>query len=116
MMSKRFRPFRTTVDVTVGGEDLILDVDVDDLGNDGIGPYECHGYRGYDHGRDYVEDFTIVAVRDAYGEPLPKKEQADIIHAIGNDDALIEGIQTDLDERLGDMMDNDDEEDRHDEQ
>jgi len=31
-----------------------------EVGNDGIGGYECWGYRGYDKGRDYVEDFKIA--------------------------------------------------------
>ncbi len=30
-----------------------------EVGNDGIGGYECWGYRGYDKGRDYVEDFKV---------------------------------------------------------
>lgn len=34
-----------------------------EVGNDGIGGYECWGYRGYDKGRDYVEDFKIEGLK-----------------------------------------------------
>ena len=39
--------------------------------NDGIGPYECHGYKGYDKGKDYIEvegnqegDFVLSFIFD----------------------------------------------------
>jgi len=102
------------VDITYNGEDYILELDDIEIGNDGIGPYECHGFRGFDHGRDFVEDFRIRRILDAFGVPLAKDENDTIIKAVGDDDTIIEGILTDLTERLGDMID-DSEYDRGDE-
>ncbi len=39
--------------------DIEFDATDIEVGNNGIGGYECWGYRGYDRGRDYVEDFKI---------------------------------------------------------
>jgi hypothetical protein len=104
-MSKHKYLSRTTVDIIWQDEDLILDVDILSIGNTGIGSYECHGTRGYDKGRDYVEDWSVRMIRDAHGDPLPKDEQDRLALEIEGDDAMIEYIQTDLDERLSDMAD-----------
>jgi hypothetical protein len=102
------------VDITYNGEDYILELDDIEIGNDGIGPYEFWGAPGYDYGRDIAYDFRIKRVLDAFGVPLAKDENDTIIKAIGDDDTIIEGILTDLTERLGDMID-DSEYDRGDE-
>ncbi len=104
-MSKKQYVSRTTVGITWRDEDLILDVDILSIGNTGIGSYECHGTRGYDKGHDYVEDWRITLIRDAHGDPLPKDEQDRLALEIEGDDAMIEYIQNDLDERLDDMAD-----------
>jgi hypothetical protein len=107
-MSKHRYLSRTTVDVTWLDEDLILDVDILSIGNTGIGPYDYWGQRGYDRGCDYVEDFRITLIRDAHGDQLPKDENDRLALEIEGDDAMIEYIQNDLDERLSDMADIDD--------
>jgi hypothetical protein len=38
------------------------------LQNDGIGAYECHGFRGYDKGEDYIWLEDIHWNRDQYSE------------------------------------------------
>jgi hypothetical protein len=93
------------VDITYNGEDYILELDDIEIGNDGIGPYEYWGAKCYDFGHDFVEDFRIRRVLDAFGVPLAKDENDRIIKAVGDDDTIIEGILTDLTERLGDMID-----------
>ena len=44
-----------------------VEAEITSWGNDGIGPYEFWGARGYDHGRDYVDEFEItdLTVRDS---------------------------------------------------
>ncbi len=42
------------------------------ISNDGIGGYEFHGQRGFDHGRDFVEEFLIekLKIRSAEGNEV----------------------------------------------
>ncbi len=112
-MSKRKYLSRAIVDITWHDEDLILDVDILSIGNTGIGAYDMGDHHYLDKGRDYVEDFRITLIRDARGDPLPKDEQDRLAPEIEGNDAMIEYIQNDLDERLDDLQDIDD--DRSDE-
>jgi hypothetical protein len=93
------------VDVTYRGIDYILDVDILAIGNTGIGPYDIGEEHPLDRGRDYVEDWTISKIRYADTEQLSKAEADEIGLEMAEDDALMEYIQNDLDERLGDMID-----------
>lgn len=46
------------------GVEHTFEIDFDyTIGNDGIGPYEYWGCRGYDHGTDYLEDVEISSIR-----------------------------------------------------
>jgi hypothetical protein len=92
-MRKRKYLDHTTVDVTVNDADYTLEIAVKSVGNDGM------------HTDDYVDDWVIQRVLDAWGDPVPPGDEAEIIHAIGNDAELIEQIQEQLDERLDDMRD-----------
>jgi len=47
----------------VGETEIKLDVEFS-LQNDGIGSYECHGFKGFDAGSDYLEIEDIVPVWD----------------------------------------------------
>jgi len=47
----------------LGELDLIVDITITKVGNDGIGSYEFWGSRGNDEGIDYIEDFEINSVR-----------------------------------------------------
>ena len=51
--------------VPVRGRELEVGVEVshDHWGNDGIGSYECNGYRGYDQGRDSLEEYQIDSIQ-----------------------------------------------------
>lgn len=93
---------QTTVDVTRGDVDLILDVDNIQVENSGIGPYDFGDRKCYDKGIDYVADFRVRQVRDAHGEPFPEAENKALIAEIEKDDAMIEYILNDLTERLRD--------------
>ena len=42
--------------------DIVADVDVLHIENNGIGDYEYWGSKGYDYGEDYVADFAILNV------------------------------------------------------
>ena len=106
-MSRRKYLSMTTVDITLGDADYILDVVILSIGNTGIGAYDCGVGTRYDKGQDYVEDWTIRTIRDAYGFPVSKDEADRIALEIGDDSPLVEYIQTNLDERLHDMMDYD---------
>jgi len=40
------------------------------IGNNGIGPYEFWGAKGFDKGQDYVEEFVIKSGTDQEGREL----------------------------------------------
>ena len=74
------------------------------VGKDGIGAYECHGYRGYDVGRDCLEDWEIVSVvrSPEFGkEPRPleafsKEVQEELekqMEAYAEDGALVDALE-----------------------
>ena len=44
--------------------DVLVQVDSSSIhwGNDGIGAYEYWGAKGFDHGTDYIEEFTVERV------------------------------------------------------
>jgi hypothetical protein len=83
----------TTVDVTLNDTDYTLEIAVQSVENDGL------------HANDYVDDWVIERVLDAWGKPVPRGDEAEIIHAIGNDLELVEEIQEKLDEGLDDIRD-----------
>lgn len=52
-----------SVEVRFGGGYREYEIELDvDVANDGIGAYECHGFRGVDHGTDYVEGWNIEGI------------------------------------------------------
>lgn len=56
-------------EIQVNGETQVWGVAADiTIGNSGIGHYECHGFCGYDAGRDYIEEWNITAISDGNGE------------------------------------------------
>lgn len=63
-------------DMEVKGIIFLFQVDILDfeIDNDGIGSYECHGYKGFDAGLDYVSD--IKAVVYVYSEKLHRYREA----------------------------------------
>ena len=69
--------------VTVEDEEFDVEFDALDcfISNDGIGGYECHGYRGFDSGQDYVEDFTLanLKVRSEEGNEVTDSDLLDKI-------------------------------------
>lgn len=65
------------------GNEHELEVEFDySVGNDGIGPYEYWGCKGYDEGTDYIEDVTITGIeivcnfprKDKSGNPILSKD------------------------------------------
>lgn len=88
---------QTTVDIIFKGEDYILGIDDISIANTDTGS------PGYDH--DYVDSWSIVQVYDAFGYPLSKADSDSMMKLIKNNGEMMEYIQTDLDERLPDMMD-----------
>jgi hypothetical protein len=70
------------------------------IGNDGIGPYEFWGSRGFDAGRDYVEDYEISELTRDDGKALTKKKAKYIKNRIYLDgplnDKILEQLEQDL--------------------
>lgn len=53
--------------------ELTVTASIESIGNSGIGAYECHGYRGYDRGVDFVEEYEIDAIEvDGVDVPFSK--------------------------------------------
>jgi hypothetical protein len=57
--------------------------------NDGIGAYECNGYRGYDKGNDFISEFEVSDLQaysdrqDKYVTPSPKLKELILDHLLG---------------------------------
>jgi hypothetical protein len=100
-MSK-FSPVETTLYKDFGEEGFEIDIRIDSAGWDGIGAYECHGYKGFDKGRYGVDDYTILALRTEDGEPVPSPEP--IIQAMYDTDFSLE-LRDDLEVFLSERED-----------
>jgi hypothetical protein len=100
-MSK-FSPVETTLYKDFGGEGYEIDIRIDSAGWDGIGAYECHGYKGFDKGRYGVDDYTILALR--YEDGAPVKNQEEIIRLMYDTDFALELVD-DLDLFLSERED-----------
>lgn len=61
------------VSIVIDDEEFSVTFDAVDCitSNDGIGAYEFHGQKGVDHGRDYVESYTIQNLRIINEEGRP---------------------------------------------
>ena len=72
MMSVNFYGLTGTIEAN--DEEFAIEFDAMEceIGNDGIGSYECHGRRGFDRGQDFVEDFTVrnCKVKSAEGNEV----------------------------------------------
>ena len=92
--------FDLTIEVS-GDRELEVEIDVD-LGMDGIGAYECHGYKGFDSGNLCIEGYSIVSVTDK-GNPV--EVDAEIETAI---EAEFERRDADIYEAYGEANDGSD--------
>jgi len=65
------------------------------ISNDGIGGYEFHGQRGFDHGRDFVEEFGIenLVVRSEEGNQVTDPDIVDKVrNAVEQSDEIAEAV------------------------
>jgi len=109
-MRKKNYATHTTIDAVWKGEDVLLDIDILSISSDGIGPYECHGRKGYDNGTDFVDEWRITSVADEAGNPLPKDANKALIKEMGDDSKFMDMVDEMLQDGLGDLVD-----DRYDE-
>lgn len=91
-----------TVCVVWNEVDYTLDVSINSISNNGIGPYEYWGAKCFDKGVDYADDWMIRRIMDADGQPVPDEEALPIIDKMYGDDTLVEEIQAKLDETIHD--------------
>ena len=72
MMSVNFYGLTGTIEAN--DEEFAIEFDAMEceIGNDGIGSYECHGRRGFDRGQDFIEDFTArnLKIKSAEGNEV----------------------------------------------
>lgn len=92
--------FDLTIEVS-GDRELEVEIDVA-LGMDGIGAYECHGYKGYDAGQLCIEGYTVVSVT---GKDGPVAVDAEIEAAIESE---FERRDADIYEAYGEANDGSD--------
>jgi hypothetical protein len=104
-MRKRNYATHTTIDAVWKGEDVVLDIDILSIGETGIGPYEFWGAKGYDHGRDEIDEWAITQVMDENGNPLPKAENKALIKEMELDDKFMDMVDEMLQDGLGDLVD-----------
>jgi hypothetical protein len=104
-MRKRNYATHTTIDAVWKGEDIVLDIGILSIGETGIGPYEFWGAKGYDHGRDEIDEWAITQVMDEAGNPLPKIENKVLIKEMELDDKFMDMVDDILQEKLPDLMD-----------
>lgn len=68
-----------------------------EFGNDGIGAYECHGFKGFDRGKTVIDEIIIESI---------KNDKGNLDHENFNaSDDLIWKIETKAFERLEDEPD-----------
>jgi hypothetical protein len=104
-MRKRGYATHTTIDAVYRGADVVLDIDILSIGNDGYGPGEFWGRPYNDIGRDVVDEWRITAVMDEDGNPLPKAENKALIKEMELDDKFMDSIDETLQDKLPDLVD-----------
>jgi hypothetical protein len=104
-MRKRGYATHTTIDAVWHNEDVVLDIDILSIGETGIGPYEYWGAKGYDHGHDEIDEWVITQVMDEAGNPLPKDANKALIKEMEDDDKFMDSVDTILQEKLADLVD-----------
>ena len=73
--------------------ELVVQIRITNIANDGIGNYEFWGARGFDRGRDYIEDFEIEDVEDISGRVLTPEEKEKLINYLDRDEAFTGKVQ-----------------------
>ena len=87
--------------ITINGQeyDIIVGVRITRIENDGIGPYEFWGAKGYDKGQNYIDDFDIENVKMDSGNPdidfLPE-QKAKIIKILENSPRFNDKVQEEI--------------------
>ncbi len=76
--------------------DATVSIVVTKVGNDGIGPYEFWGARGFDKGSNYVEEFEIENI-EIPGLELSAEDEARIINDLKNNEAFAERVRESVD-------------------
>lgn len=76
--------------------DAMVNIVVTKVGNNGIGPYEFWGSRGFDKGSNFVEGFEIEDI-EIPGLDLPEEEKLMIIEGLKIDEAFAEKVSEDVD-------------------
>jgi hypothetical protein len=104
-MRKKSYATHATIDAVYRGADVVLDIDILSIGNDGYGPGEFWGRPYNDVGRDVVDEWRITAVMDEDGNPLPKADNKALIGQMENDPKFMDSVDTILQERLVDLVD-----------
>jgi hypothetical protein len=104
-MRKRNYATHTTIDAVWKGEDVVLDIDILSISSDGIGPYECHGRKGYDYGNDFVDEWRVTQVMDEAGNPLPKDENKALIKEMEDNIDFMDSVDETLQDKLPDLVD-----------
>jgi hypothetical protein len=104
-MRKRGYATHTTIDAVWKGEDVVLDIDILSIGNDGYGPGEFWGRPYNDIGRDVVDEWRITAVMDEAGNPLPKAENKALIKEMEDDGKFMDSVDEMLQDKLPDLVD-----------
>jgi hypothetical protein len=104
-MRKRNYATHTTIDAVWKGEDVVLDIDILSIGETGIGPYEFWGAKGYDHGRDEIDEWAITQVMDEAGNPLPKDENKALIKEMEDNIDFMDSVDETLQDKLPDLVD-----------
>lgn len=78
-------------------------VEATSFGNDGIGSYECHGFKGNDRGSDYVEEYEITDI--IADEPINYPGGMDVMKEdIYRNDDLYEKINESLMGKVEDIV------------
>jgi hypothetical protein len=90
--------FKLTHSVTVEGKqwDLLVEVEQGSCfwTNDGIGAYECHGFKGYDHGHDYIEEFQVEKmVNEENGKIIMGVLKEELTNALADDSDFMEKLE-----------------------
>lgn len=84
--------------VKVNGKGYEVDLSIENVEYDGIGPYEYWGAKGFDKGQPYVEEWEAVDSRTEDGQPLSDEEKKIVLDFVNG------GENGELDDKIDDYM------------
>lgn len=80
------------IEHTIGQDHFTVEITDVRWENDGIGAYECHGFKGFDRGTNYIDDFSTGKVLKN-GVECTAEESASICDMLYDNDEFMKKLE-----------------------